>query len=125
MDIELNDTVLQQGTEEEQNEEKNINLGQHIYKETVATTVSSTELGIYDKNLKDIIHDIFLAYENNILAKVTPEETKQLLADWFSGKIHDNDDKPQLYEQSVTSVTSDAEQQVRQLLKRQRVDSSV
>jgi len=58
MDTESNDTVLQQATEEEE-EEKNINLGQHIYKETVATTVSSTKLGIYDKNLKDIIRKMF------------------------------------------------------------------
>ena len=114
MDIESTDEVLQA---EKMEGSENVNLGVHVYKETVATTISS-------EDMVDVIYDIFVAYKNNTLPKVTPDETQELLRNWFQGTLCENVG-PELHEQSVTSVASDAEQQVRQLFKRQRVDGGV
>ena len=96
--------------------EESIESGSHIYGKTVSQLVDSS-------SMLDFIGDIFLQYKQGKLPKTSKEETEELLKKWFDGSIKDVES--QLYEQSVTTSESDSEQRLRNLTKRQRVDSDV
>lgn len=96
--------------------EESIEIGSHIYGKTVSQLVDSS-------SMLDFIGDIFLQYKQGKLPKTSKEETEELLRKWFDGSIKDVES--QLYEQSVTTSESDSEQRLRNLTKRQRVDSDV
>jgi hypothetical protein len=96
--------------------EESIEIGSHIYGKTVSQLVDSS-------SMLDFIGDIFLQYKQGKLPKTSKEETEELLKKWFDGSIKDVES--QLYEQSVTTSESDSEQRLRNLTKRQRVDSDV
>jgi hypothetical protein len=95
--------------------ESTVDKGTHFYGETVSSTVNATDM-------LDFIADIFVQYRQGKLPKISPEETAVLLAKWFDGSITE-DDESKLYEQSVAAIESGAEQLVRHILKRPRIDS--
>ena len=97
--------------------DQEIDKGIHIYGETVSQTIDST-------SIPDFIFDILIQYKNGTLPKSSPEEVAELLTKWFDGTIKEHVES-ELHEQSVTSVESDSEQCVRNIVKRQRVDSDV
>ena len=97
--------------------ENSLDKGIHIYGETVSQTVNGS-------NMLDFISDIFIQYRQGNLPRATPEETAELLRKWFDGSIKE-DVEPQLHEQSTTPIETDLEQCVRNVVKRQRVDSDV
>jgi len=96
--------------------EESIEIGSHIYGKTVSQLVDSS-------SMLDFIGDIFLQYKQGKLPKTSKEETEELLRKWFDGSIKDVES--QLYEQPVTTSESDSEQRLRNITKRQRVDSDV
>ena len=115
-DTAVNETVSD-GNVEEMKTNESTELGVHFYGETVSQPLHSC-------NMLDFIGDIFIQYQKGNLPKTTPEETAELLRKWFDKSIKE-DVKSELYEQPTTPIESDPEQCVRNVVKRQRVDSDL
>ena len=92
-------------------------VGNHIYRETVSTTIDSSEM-------HDFFLSIFIQASLGKLPKSSPEEVKQLVSERFDQTISKYVE-PELPEYTVPPIEDHSEQYVCNQLKRQRVDSDV
>lgn len=97
--------------------DQEVDKGIHIYGETVSQNIDST-------SMLDFIFDLLIQHKNGTLPKSNPEEVAELLTKWFDGSLKEHVES-ELHEQSVASIESGSEQCVRNIVKRQRVDSDV
>ena len=106
--IENNDTEMKTN-------EVTVDTGVHFYGETVSQPITTS-------SMLDFIGDIIIEYSRGNLPKSSPEETAELLRKWFDKSIL-QDVQSEFHEQPVTPIESSAEQCIRNVLKRPRIDS--